>query len=323
MNKLVILVLCLLFSVSSCKVAPFFIPDENKKEKLSKREDRLIKRRDKTEEKITKKEEKIRRKKDKLEQIEGKIDSEVKVSPEDSLQLVLEKARIDSIKLSEKKQEDAEKIINARRIEYETISLKSKMRYIQAGKKQSFNANFKLSRDSAIWVSINAMGLEVARAYITPVRVQAIDRINKIHFDYSYNDIQKLINIDVDFNTLQEIIVGNPVAFSGDVYSLDRVGGIMNIDIRGPEFINKLTYQKSDSTLRQMQLQVFRGNYVSNILGMLSDYTKEERRLLPSRRVYNIEDSKAKLSLEMDIQKVKFNEQFRMPFSVPSSYEKK
>ena len=73
--------------------------------------------------------------------------------------------------------------------------------------------------------------------------------------------------------------------------------------------------------LRQIQLQVFRGNYASNILGMLGEYKKQIGRLISTKRVYNVEDSKGKLSLEMDIQKVDFDGEYRMPYNIPKSYK--
>jgi hypothetical protein len=146
--------------------------------------------------------------------------------------------------------------------------------------------------------------------------------LDKTYYDYSFEEIKKLINVDIDFYSLQNLIMGNAVGAEGEVFELGDFGGTINIGLKSNEFLNKLTYNKSDSTLRQVQLQVFRGSYASNILGMLGDYIKENQRLISTKRVYDVEDSKGKLSLEMEIQKVDFDGAINMPYVVPKNYTK-
>jgi hypothetical protein len=80
------------------------------------------------------------------------------------------------------------------------LQLKAKMHYESAEQKQNFTVNFRLSKNEIIWASLQVPIVgEVARAYITPDSVKAIDKFNKRVYLYSFKDLQKLINIDVDF----------------------------------------------------------------------------------------------------------------------------
>lgn len=320
MNRVCILFLLLMTSVSSCKVVPFFIPETKKDEREAKRIARVEKRKKKATYKIDTKGE-SKRKIKKLEKLESKLPGDSVVVGLDSATVAKERAEIENINLKAKRKAQARKIIDVNEIEFTTAKLKTKMKFLSDGKKQNFNAHFILEKDKSIWVSVR-VGLEVARALITPERVQAYNRINKVYYDYSFTEIVKLINVNVDFATLQSIIIGNSIGANGEVFELGDFGGTINIGLRGDGFLNKLTYNKSDSTLRQVQLQVSRGSYASNILGMLGEYNKELGRLISTKRVYNVEDSKGKLSVEMEIQKVDFEDKYNTPYTVPKGYLK-
>lgn len=319
MNRILILFMLLMISFGSCKTVPFFISEKKKDEREAKRVARIAKRKKKTSYKIDIKGE-SKRKIKKLEKLERKLPTLTAVAGLDSATVAKERAEIENIRLKAQRKEQARKIINVSNIKYNTAKLKTKMKFLANGKKQNFNAHYILEKDKSIWVSVR-VGLEVARAYITPTRVRAYNRINKEYYDYSFEEIVKLINVNVDFATLQSIIIGNAIGDNGEVFELGDFGGTINIGLKGEEFLNKLTYNKSDSTLRQFQLQVSRGSYASNILGMLGEYNKELGRLVSTKRIFNVEDSKGKISLEMEIQKVDFEGSYNTPYTVPKGYK--
>ena len=321
MNRIIILSILLLCTFSSCKVVPFFISEEKQDERDARRIARLEKKRKKAQYKLDVAKRESKRRIKKVEKIESKLPGDSIIVGLDSAALAKEKAEVEKINLQKKRQEQARKIIQVNEIDYVTAKLKTKMKFLADGKKQNFNAHFILEKDKSIWVTVR-VGLEVARAYITPNRVQAYNRINKVYYDYSFDQIVKLINVNIDFATLQQIIIGNAIGEGGEVFEMGDFGGTINIGLRDEEFLNRLTYNKSDSTLRQVQLQVFRGSYASNILGMLGEYHKELGRLVSSKRVYNVEDSKGKLALEMEVNKIDFDGDYNTPYSVPKGYKK-
>ena len=73
MNRIFILFFLLLFSFSSCKVVPFFIPKEKRNEREKKRIERLEKKRKKAQYKLDIAKGAGKRKIKKLEKIESKL----------------------------------------------------------------------------------------------------------------------------------------------------------------------------------------------------------------------------------------------------------
>jgi hypothetical protein len=289
-NKLVYVFFAISVLTTGCKfVKPFFVKNEKKEERKDKRE------------------EKKEVKKEKNNPV--KIDSAATVK-KDTL-------RVPSLDTAL-----ARRIINNGRIDYKNLQFKAKMHYESAEQKQNFTVNFRLKKNEVIWASLQVPIVgEVARAIITPDSVKAIDKFNKRAYLYTYRDLQKLVNIDVDFNTLQDIIIGNAIAVDGKINEIKELAGISTFFIKGIDFVNQLSYSKSDSSLKQIQLQTMRPVSSSSILINLSNYKKEDNFTLSTYREYYIQDVKGAAELNMDINKFEFNKEIDFPFRVDPKFK--
>lgn len=213
--------------------------------------------------------------------------------------------------------------IAATDIPYERFQCKAKMNLESNGKKQSFNANFRLLNNKIIWVSIHAPIVgEVARAMITPDSVKAMERINKRSYLYSYNGLQKLINLEVDFKTLQNLIIGQAVATEGAITDVKRQGNTLRIDIKGNTGNNQININSADTTLQQVHVQTNRGESASSILIQFERYEAQQNTRVSTLRNYHVQDAKGVVELNMDINKFDINPDIDFPYSVPSNYRK-
>lgn len=285
-NKIYLLLLIgLMLSLGSCNlVRPFFIKNKKKEERKEKREEK--KEAKKTERK----------------------DSSLVIVKKDSLVLPM----YDTSKVRD--------ILASRRIEYKTYQCKAKMHFESGDNHQNFTANFRLEKGKTIWVSIN-VGIEVARAIITPDSVKAFERINKKAYLYTYKDIQKLINLEVDFATLQDLIIGNTIATEGVITDVKNLAGRSTIFVTGKDFKNQITLNKTDSVVKQIHLQTERAVSTSSILIGLNDYQLIDARYISTNRDYNIQDLKGAAQLSMEVNKCEFDKELEFPFSIPAKYK--
>ncbi|HMN32654.1 MAG: DUF4292 domain-containing protein [Chitinophagaceae bacterium] len=228
----------------------------------------------------------------------------------------------DTLSLPAKDTIAARKMIEYRQLEYNTIQLKAKMHYESNNQKQSFNIHFRLKNNETIWASISAPIIgELARAIITPDSVKALDRFNKKYYLYSYSELIKLINIDVEFSTLQQIIIGNAIATDGPIKDIQKLAGLSTFVIKSNDYINQLTYNNTDSTLRLLQLQTARPISTSSILINFYKYEAFNQHLLSIQRSYHIQDLKGASTLDMDINKYEIDIPIDFPYSVPANYK--
>jgi len=92
---------------------------------------------------------------------------------------VVDHAKEDSVRFIN----DTYHTILANQINYTTFSAKMNVDYVDADdKKYNVNANLRMYRDSAIWISVNAVfGIEGLRALITKDSVKILDKQNKVY----------------------------------------------------------------------------------------------------------------------------------------------
>lgn len=291
-----------MISLSGCEVIrPFFIKNKKKEDRKEKRVERKIER----------KENKIDKKQGKVDELKGGI------ARKDSLPLV----RKDSLTIKPLDTAYVNLLMNAKHMHYATYQCRAKMHFESEKEKQNFSINFRVRKDSVIWASITAPIIgEVARAVITPDSVKAIERINKRSYLYSYLNLQKLINVQLDFNTLQDLIIGNAISKNGVVTEIKDLGLLSNIFIKGTDYTNQLTYTLADSSLKQIQLQTSRPTSSSSLLIAMSQYQWVDARFFPTMRQYHILDIKGAIQMEMDISKAEFDKEISFPFSVPKNY---
>jgi len=191
------------------------------------------------------------------------------------------------------------------------------------GKDNEFNCVVRIKKDSMIWVSINALlGFEAFRLQITPDSVKILDRLHKIARLRSVSYLQEQVHLPVDFATLQDLLIGNPVYVDTAhilFYKQDNKG--ISLFSAGSPFRNYLTlnldytpqHSKLDDVdpLRARTGDITFGNYDHSGATNFSAYRK-----------LSVAE-KSKLDIEIDVKQFKFNEPLNTPFQVPKNFKRR
>lgn len=101
------------------------------------------------------------------------------------------------------------------KIDVEWLSAKSKVSFKSEVQSQKGTLNIRLRKDSVIWMNVKKLGIEGARILITPDSIYVIDRIHKQYAISDFSLIQEKYHLPADFNSLQNLILGNPLLISG------------------------------------------------------------------------------------------------------------
>lgn len=90
----------------------------------------------------------------------------------------------------------------------ESINAKAECDYTQDGKKTSFNITLKSKTDTAIWISISpALGIEVARAMLTPDSLVFLNKLEKTYFVSTYQELSEKLGSELNFYDLQDLLM--------------------------------------------------------------------------------------------------------------------
>lgn len=183
----------------------------------------------------------------------------------------------------------------------------------------NLDISIMMEKNQYIWMSVTALlGIEVARIMITPDSVKIMDRLHRkcIVTDFGY--IQRMSNVPLKLENLQNMIVGNTV-FSNSVQKseVDTILGVLAIytvlgtqkqnTFYSPQFKAQRTTIAERDQSREMKIAY---NSFSNF----------GANTYPNKIDINIRAEK-NVSCNLELSNFVFEKKREVQFSVPSSYE--
>ncbi|MES2513675.1 MAG: DUF4292 domain-containing protein [Bacteroidota bacterium] len=109
------------------------------------------------------------------------------------------------------------KHIKESELNYNWLSAKADAEVNIDGEDHNLDIRVKVRKDSAIWISIQAVGLiDIAKLLITKDSVKMVVYVKKQYFKGDFNYINQLLNADLDFDLIQAALIGNSADFDDD-----------------------------------------------------------------------------------------------------------
>lgn len=181
------------------------------------------------------------------------------------------------------------------------------------------DVNIMMEKDKYIWMSVTAvLGIEVARIMITPDSVKILDRLHRkcVLTDFGY--IQRMGNVPLKLNNLQNMIVGNTI-FSNSVQKseVDTVLGvlavytILNTQRQNTFYSPQLKAQRTTITERDQSREM---KIVYN------GFSQYHTNSYPNAIDINIRAEK-NLSCNFVLSNFVFDKKREAQFTIPSGYE--
>lgn len=209
--------------------------------------------------------------------------------------------------------------ISAKQINFNTLLLKAKADLSINNNTNGVSMNIRMQRDKAIWISVSVQVLgEVARTLITPDSIKIINKLESTYTRKPFSYIYQFTNKQIDFRTLQDIFIGNPLAGTLSLTSkVDVNGGRSQVsgDLSG------LAYQLLFSTANNLLQSNITDTATSQALTIsYGQYKAVGGQEIP--HAISIKSGAAKKSINLDMQytHVGLNEPVDFPFSVPKRF---
>lgn len=241
------------------------------------------------------------------------------IAPKDSTAVVAAPAATweDSLRYIRTVYDDMQK----NRIDFGTFSAKVNVDYVDADdKKYNVNANLRMQKDSAIWISVNAIfGIEALRVLITKDSVKLLNKQDKEYVAKPISYLQETTSLPLDLHILQDMLIGNPVFVDPKIISYSKSPESVSLLSIGSFFKNLVTLTDPDYLLLRIKLDDLDIN--RNRTGDLtySDYEKGRGVSFATKRKITIAERK-KLDIRMEYKQYSFNEPLTFPFSIPKNY---
>ncbi|NOT50704.1 MAG: DUF4292 domain-containing protein [Chitinophagaceae bacterium] len=208
------------------------------------------------------------------------------------------------------------------RIGFTAFSAKIDVDYEDAeGKKYNVNAHLRMYKDSIIWISITGpLGIEGIRAYITRDSVKLLDKQNKTYVARSVSYLQEVTELPLDLNSLQDLLVGNPVFFDSNLVSYSNSGEMISILSNGNFFKHLFTVDVEKKLPRSSKLDDMGELKNRTCYLTYEDYEDKKGMNFAQKRTINVAEKK-KLDIKLKFKQYEFNETLSFPFSIPKNYK--
>ncbi len=219
----------------------------------------------------------------------------------------------------------------------EWVTAKASVTTIQDGSETSFNISMRSKRDSVIWVSISPLlGIEVARVMVTPDSVRLLDRIHGQYQATSFESVNKLLQMKVNFEIVQAILFGNFFAYKknenrfNSVYIEDKYYILSSLNKKNlrraleEKDPNKQVIQDvyvDENSFRIDKLSVEDQKINKMLTTDYDDFRVTSGGLFPFKSVTKIIAEK-NFEIHIEYGKVTVSEPQEFPFNVPSNYER-
>jgi hypothetical protein len=196
----------------------------------------------------------------------------------------------------------------------------------------SFSANLRIKKDSAIWISISpALGIEVARALITPDSLKFINRINGTYFKGDYKYLNELLQIEVNFKMIQAILIGNAyLHYSIEQYISDRESTELvlstikkrrirrEVDLEIPQILTQeIWFSSVHNKIARMEMQDYRPvrKFTVNYL----QFEKVDDLSMPNKLLITAQADK-QVKIDLEYSRMTINKELNLPFNIPENY---
>ena len=210
--------------------------------------------------------------------------------------------------------------VKAKQTAFTTFSGRAKTKLTIDGKSNDVTLNIRIQKDKKIWVSITALlGLEVARALITPDSIQVVNKFQSVYIKKPFSFIYNYASRQVNYQTVEALLVGNAInellnengqlqqGANGNTTITGNLQGLIYNLLIGPD--QKVTQTSLTNAAARQSLRV--GN---------SQFIEADNRIIPSHISITSAVSNKNIQAELEYNRTEFNRPLDFPFSIPGGF---
>lgn len=203
--------------------------------------------------------------------------------------------------------------------DFKTLNIRANAKYEDEKQSHSMNADIRIKKDEIIWINIKFLGIPMAKAMITPIKVSYYEKINNTYFEGDFSMLSNWLGTDLDFNKVQNLFLGKAIDdltkdrwISEVVDKMFKLSSPTDVDVSQEFYFEGANYLLKKETIKQVSQN-------RNLEIRYPSYKEEKEMFLPNE--INIKaEQKSKVTIDIEYKHTTFNEDLSYPYSVPSGY---
>ena len=216
--------------------------------------------------------------------------------------------------------------LEVREIDFDYFSGKAKINYKDEELDVKAKANIRIKKDSAIWISFSAVGIQGARCLISKDSITIVNLMKKEYYVFNYDSLSKQFNFDITYDAIQSVALGNLIKSNArgdqatrndEFYTLKQSSG--NVEITN--FI-------SAQTMKIERVEMLEPSSKNTAVIRYYDFQMVNEHAFPYSAIislfYKANAGTLNTVIEFEYNKAEIEEKpLKFPFSIPKKYERK
>lgn len=207
-------------------------------------------------------------------------------------------------------------------LDFHSFSGRAKAKVEFGKENQDVTMHVRIKRNEAIWISLTAtfLNVEGARVLITPDSVKIMNKLQGEYIAKPFNYIHRYTGKGINFGVLQDLLIAN---VSSDLLRTDQMTVAQATDdVQLVGVRDDLSFQYSLNN--KYRPKVFRLTPIGSSQSLEAYYSSFNDITgynFPQNQHIKINASDVNVSALLNYNKIEFNQELEMPFTVPSKYK--
>ncbi|MES2864570.1 MAG: DUF4292 domain-containing protein [Bacteroidota bacterium] len=204
-------------------------------------------------------------------------------------------------------------------LNFQTASIRASASYEDKKQSTSIAADIRIKKDEIIWINLKFLGFPAAKALITPTRVSYYEKVNNTYFDGDYSILSKMIGTDLDFQKVQNLLLGRPIDnLTKEDFIAEIADNLFQLKSKNKTDIEKaFSFETANYLLKKQFINQISKN--RSVLVNYPSFTNQDNMFLPTG-VSILANEQDQVKIEVEYKKFTFNESLSYPYSIPDGY---
>lgn len=203
---------------------------------------------------------------------------------------------------------------------FTTAYLKASVKYKDAKNSQNVSAEIRIKKDEMILVSVRVLGITMAKALITPSKVQYYEKINQEYFEGDYATLSKWLGTDLDYQKVQNLLIGQAMDdLRKGSYTAGTEGTFNTLESQDST-IKKFYFDPAQFLLRKQQIGQPANRRQLDVT--YPDFAQYPETVWPKALFIEALQADKRTTIDISYDGAEFNQALTFPYSVPSGYQR-
>lgn len=202
---------------------------------------------------------------------------------------------------------------------FNTLSGRMRIEYKDGDNTQSFNVSLRMERGKAIWISAP---LGIVKALVTPSRVTFYNKLQNEYFDGDFTYLSELLGTDLDFEKVQNLLLGQALLdLRDDKYEVSVSGELYELKPKQSAALIKTLFRFEPQNFRLRAQQLSQPSEKRLLEVRYGDFMQDAVYALPQDiAITSIEDTERSV-IGLSYRNIEWNKPLNFPYNIPDGFD--